>query len=69
MHADHAVIHLAPAAEPLPPDADGMLAALGGSRFINAADRLGVGVFAGNQLLTLIADTAFSPLDRFQQTL
>jgi hypothetical protein len=69
MHADDAVVHLAATAEPLPPSAHRFDAALGCSRFINAADRLGVGVFACNQLLALIADPAFIPLDRFQKTL
>jgi hypothetical protein len=69
MHADHAVVNLAATAEPLPTDADRMAAALGCSRFIDAADRLGVGVLACNQLLALVADAAFIPLDRFQETL
>jgi hypothetical protein len=69
MHADDAVVHLAATAEPLPAGADRLLAALGRSRFIDAADRLGVSVFARNQLLALVADTAFIPLDRFQETL
>lgn len=69
MHADDAVVNLAATAEPLPPGADRLVAALGRSRFINAADRLGVGVFARNQLLALVADAASIPLDRFQETL
>lgn len=69
MHADDAVVNLAATAEPLPPDADGMVAALGRSRFIDATDRLGMGVFVGNQLLTAVADARSIPLDRFQQTL
>ena len=44
MHADDAVVDLAATAEPLPPDANGLIAALGRSRFIEAADRLGMGV-------------------------
>jgi hypothetical protein len=69
MHADDTVIHLAPTAEPLPPGADRLVAALGRSRFINAADRLGVSVFVCNQLLADVAEAAFIPLDRFQETL
>ena len=48
MHADDAVVHLAATAKPLPPGPDRFDAALGRSRFINAADRLSVGVFACN---------------------
>jgi hypothetical protein len=69
MHADDAVVNLAATAEPLPRGTDRMVAALGRSRFINTADRLGVSVFARNQLLALVADAAFIPLDRFQETL
>jgi hypothetical protein len=69
MDADNAVVHLAATAEPLPPSPDRLLAALGRSRFIDAADRLSVGVFAGHQALALIADATFIPLDRFQETL
>ena len=69
MHADDAVVHFAAAAEPLPPGPDRFDAALGRSRFIDAADGLGVGVLARHQLLALVADTGFIPLDRFQETL
>jgi hypothetical protein len=69
MHANDTVVYFAATAKPLPRGADGLVAALGRSRLIDAADRLGVGVIAGNQLLALVADGAFIPLDRFQQTL
>jgi hypothetical protein len=69
MHADDAVVHLAATAEPLPPGPDRFDTALGRSRFIDAADGLGVGVLARHQLLAPVADTAFIPLDRFQETL
>jgi hypothetical protein len=69
MHADDAVVHLAATAEPLPTNADRFDAALGCSRFIDAADRLSVGMFACNQLLALVADAAFIPLDRLEETL
>lgn len=69
MDADDAVVHLAAAAEPLPSGPDRLIAALGRPRFIDAADRLGVGVFLGDQLLAPVANAAFIPLDRFQETL
>jgi hypothetical protein len=69
MHADDTVVNLAATAEPLPPGANGLIAALGRSRFINAADRLRMGVLPSKQLLANVADTAFIPLDRFQETL
>jgi hypothetical protein len=66
---DDAVVDLALTAEPLPTGADRLIAALGRSRFINATDRLSVGVIACDQLLALVADAALIPLDRFQETL
>jgi hypothetical protein len=69
MHTDDAVVHLAATAEPLPPGADRLVAALGRSRFIDTADRLGMGVLACDQLLALVADARSIPLDRFQQSL
>jgi hypothetical protein len=69
MDADDAIVHLAEAAEPLPPRPDRMRAALGGARFIDAADGLDMGVVTGHQLLTAVADVIFIPLDRFQETL
>jgi hypothetical protein len=69
MHADDAVVNLAATAEPLPPGPDRFDAALGRSRFIDAADGLGVGVLARDQLLALVAEARSIPLDRFQQTL
>ncbi len=69
MHADDAVVDLAATAQPLPRGTHGLVAALGRSRFIDAADGLGVLVVACHQLLTLVAEGAFIPLDGFQQTL
>jgi hypothetical protein len=63
MHADDTVVDLAATAQPLPRGADRLVAALGRPRFINAADRLGVSVFTGDQLLAPVADGAFIPLD------
>jgi hypothetical protein len=69
MDADDAVVHLAATAEPLPPRPDRMRAALGGARFIDTADGLGMTMVAGHQLLTAVADVTFIPLDRFQEPL
>ena len=63
MHADDAVLDLAATAQPLPRGADGLVAALGRPRFINTADRLGVGMFARDQPLAPVPDGAFIPLD------
>ena len=52
MHADDAVVDLAATAQPLPPGTDGLVTALGRSRFIDAADSLGMGMFASDQTLT-----------------
>ena len=69
MHANDTVIDLAATAQPLPRGADGLVTALGRSRFINAADGLGVALIACHQVLALVANTGAIPLDRFQQTL
>jgi len=63
MHADDTVFDLATTAQPLPPGADRLVAALGRSRFIDAADRLGVAVVACHQLLALVANLLLIPLD------
>ena len=69
MHADDAIVHLAAIPQPLPRGADGMHAALGRARFVNAADGLLVSMLAGNQLLAAVPHTGFIPLDRFHETL
>jgi hypothetical protein len=69
MHADDAVVDLAATTEPLPRGAHGLSAALGRPRFVEAADREGVGVGLGHDSLALVAHAAFIPLDRFQKTL
>jgi hypothetical protein len=63
MHADDAVIDLAATAQPLPRDADGLVAALGRSRFIDATDCFRVAVVACHQLLALVAHGLLVPLD------
>jgi hypothetical protein len=69
MHADDAVVNLAATAQPLPCGAHGMAAAFGRSRFIQAADRFGMGVLLGHQALAVVAHTQLVPLDRFHETL
>jgi len=63
MHTHDAVIDLAATAQPLPRGADGLAAALGRSRFIDAADCFRVAVVARHQLLTLVANGLLVPLD------
>jgi len=63
MHTDDAILDLAATAQPLPRDADGLVAALGRSRFIDATDSFRVAVVACHQLLTLVANGQLVPLD------
>lgn len=63
MHTDDAVIYFAATAQPLSRGADGLITTLGRSRFINAADGLGVAMVACHQLLALVANTGAIPLD------
>lgn len=69
MDRDHAVLHFAATAQPLPRYAHGLIAALGRSRFIQATNRLGVEVVADDESLALVANARFIPLDRFEQPL
>ena len=69
MHTDDAVVHLAAITQPLPRGADGMHAALGCGRFVNAADGLLVSMLAGDEPLAVVPHTGFIPLDRFHETL
>jgi len=63
MHTDDAVIYFAATAQPLSRGADRLVAALGRSRFIDAADCLGVAMVAREQLLASVANTGAIPLD------
>ena len=69
MHADDAVIDLATTPQPLPCGTHGIAAALGRPRFIKAADRFRMTLFAGHQALAVVTDGCLFPLDRFQETL
>ena len=63
MHTDDAVIDFAATAQPLPRGADRLITALGRSRFVDAADRLGMAMIACHQLLALVANARAIPLD------
>jgi hypothetical protein len=63
MHTNDAVIDFAATAQPLPRGADGLGAALGRTRFIDAADCFRVAMVACHQLLTLVAKGLLIPLD------
>jgi hypothetical protein len=67
--ADDAVVDFAATAEPLSAGADGVVAAFWSARFVDAADRVDVGMLASDQLLTAAADSVFIPLDRFEKPL
>jgi hypothetical protein len=69
VHTDDAILDLAATSQPLPRGADGLVTALGRSRFVDATDCFRVAVVACHQLLTLVANRLLIPLDRFQQTL
>ncbi len=64
-----AVLNLPSITVVLPLDASRVSAALGRSRLVDAADRLGTGVFVGNHLLATISQLLFIPHDRFQKPL
>ena len=69
MYSDHAVIHLAPVAIPLPRDTDRVAAALGNPGFVHHADRVRVRVIFGHDLLAAVVKFFFIPLDGFEETL
>jgi len=63
MHADNTVIDFAATPQPLPCGANGLVAALGRSRFIDATNRFDMAMVACHQLLALVADGSLIPLD------
>jgi hypothetical protein len=63
MHTNDAILDLAATAQPLPRRANGFIAALGRSRFIDAADGLGMVMVVRDQLLGLVTDAFLVPLD------
>jgi len=66
---DDAVLDLAAVAVVLSLDADGVRTALGDAGLVDAADRIGFGVFVGHNFLAPIAHPLLVPLDAFQKTL
>ena len=69
MYPHHAVVDLAPVAIPLPPDTHRIVPALGDGGFVHHADRVGVGVVFGNDLLATVVEFLLIPLDGFEETL
>jgi len=69
MHSDHAGVNFAPLAIPLPGDTHGLVAAFADRRLVHHADRVGVSVVLGHDLLATVMELLFIPLDRFQETL
>jgi len=55
MHSHHAVVDLPTIAVVLPTDADGLFAALGRPRLVDATNRLGMGMLDGHDLLAAIS--------------
>jgi hypothetical protein len=69
MHAHHTVVDLASVAIVLPRGTNRLLATLGRTGFIHAADRFSMSVFFGHNLLASISKSIFIPLDRLQKAL
>jgi hypothetical protein len=68
-HGVDAVLDLAAVAVVLPLHAGRVPAAFGRSRLIDQAQRLGVGMLGGHQLLAAVAEPFFVPADRFEKPL
>jgi hypothetical protein len=66
---DHGVFDLPPIAVVLSLGADGVRATLGDSRLVDQANRFGIGVLRGDQLLAAIDHALLVPLDAFQESL
>lgn len=63
MDAHHTIIDLPPIAVVLPADAHRLPAAFGRARFVHATDRFAVRMVCGNNLLAVISQFFFIPLD------
>ena len=64
-----AVFDLTPVSIVLPFDASGVVATLGRAGLVDAPDRIGGGMFAGDDRLTAITKLLFIPNDGFEKTL
>jgi hypothetical protein len=69
MHPHHAIIHLPPIAVPLPRDPHRVIATLRSPGLVHHADRLGVGMISGDDLLAAVVEFLLIPLDVFEETL
>lgn len=69
MNAHNAIVDFSAVAVPLAGNADGVFAALGRPRLVDATDGLGMGMVFGNDLLTAISEFLFIPFDRFEKAL
>ena len=69
MNSHHTIVDLATVAIVLPAHAHRMSTALSRARLIDAADRLRVGVISDDDLLAVISELFFIPLDRFEKAL
>jgi hypothetical protein len=69
MHSHHTIVYLAAVAIPLPRDADRVVAALGNPGLVHHADRVGMSVIFGHDLLAAVVEFFFIPLDGFEETL
>jgi len=63
------VLNFAAVAVVLPFDACGMVAALDGSRLVDASDRINISVLRSHDTLAAISKKFFVPLDRLQESL
>lgn len=63
MYANDAVVDFAESPQPLPCGGDGLVTTLARSGFVHTADRIFVGVFAGDDPLALVSYTCLIPLD------
>lgn len=63
MHADHTIVHLPLAAQPLSPDSHRLLTALAHARLVHDPDGLGMSMVLGHDFLTSISQFFFIKLD------
>ena len=69
MNPHHTVVDLPAVAVVLPADAHRILATFRRPRLVNATDGLAHGMVFGHDLLALISQLLFIPLDRFEKAL
>ena len=69
MNSHHTVLDLASIAIVLPGHPNGLLAALRRARLVHATDGFGMSVVVGNDLLALVTQPFFIPLNRFKKPL